>query len=136
MTQEELVDILFKRAVLVLKIPRKMRDRPNLAWKPMRGRKAPINTAKSYSMAYVDIVKGVITLDIYTPRKRQPKSLKSILRLIAHEVAHIQKPPFRQLWKGRIITRQHYPRFYKQVNRNVKKLFKDKEINNIINQTI
>lgn len=129
MKREELVDILFKEAILLLKMPQ-------LVWKPMTGRKTPVNTAKSYSLAYIDMKRGILTIDIYTPRKRQPKSLKSILRLIAHEVAHIQKPPFRQLWKGRIITRQHYPQFYKQVNKNIKKLFADKEINKIINLTI
>ena len=114
------VDELFKRACLILKVKK-------LQWRPMTRRTAPVNTAKSYSLGYTDIEKGIITLDIFTPRRRQPKSANGLLRLIAHEVAHIQKPPYRQRYKGRWITRQHFPKFYDRVNKNVVKFKKDKE---------
>ena len=122
---EEKVDFLFKIISEKLKMP-------HLAWKPMRGRKTPVNVARSYSMGYIDLKKGIITLDIYTPRKRQPKSLKSLLYVLAHEITHLQKPPYRQRHKGRWIVRQHYPAFYRQVNRNSKKLLHDKEVLNIL----
>ncbi len=125
-SHEEKIDILFKIACKRLKMP-------HLVWKPMRGRKTPVNVARSYSMGYIDMEKGVITLDIYTPRRREPKSLKSLLRIMAHEIAHLQKPPYRQRYKGRWITRQHYPRFYKQVNKNTDRLLRDKEIIKILN---
>jgi hypothetical protein len=60
-----------------------------------------------------------ITIDIYTPRHRKPKSLKSVCNILAHEIAHHQKPPFKQRWRGRIIARRHYPAFYTQVNKNI-----------------
>jgi hypothetical protein len=92
-------------------------------------RKAPINTAKNFSVGYINLKTKVIALDIYTPKRRQPKSINSILRVIAHEIAHYQKKPYKQFFKGRWISRSHYPDFYKQVNKNVKKLQKDKELN-------
>ncbi len=91
-------------------------------------RKAPINTAKNFSVGYINLKTKTIALDIYTPKRRQPKSINSILRVIAHEIAHYQKKPYKQFFKGHWITRSHYPGFYKQVNKNVKKLQKDKEL--------
>lgn len=92
----------------------------------MEGRTAPVNTAKDYTLGYTDLEKREITLDIFTPRRRAPKSANGLLRVIAHEIAHIQKPPYRQRYKGRMITRMHYPQFYKQVTKNVDKFKKDK----------
>ena len=114
------VDKLFKRACLLM-------GEENIAWKPMIGRTAPVNTAKSYSEAYTDIEKREVTIDIFTPRRRSPRSSNGILRLIAHEVAHIQKPPYREKYRGRWITRMHFPKFYDQVNENVEKFKRDKE---------
>ena len=68
----------------------------------------------------------LITIDIFTPKFRKPKAIASILRTLAHEVAHHQKPPYRSRFNGRIINRCHYPVFYRQVTRNIKKLRKDK----------
>jgi hypothetical protein len=98
-----------------------------ITWRPMQGRVAPVNTAKDYNLGYTDLKKREITLDIFTPRRRTPKSSNGLLRVIAHEIAHIQKPPYRQRFKGRIITRMHFPKFYTQVNKNVDKFKKDKE---------
>jgi len=84
-----------------------------------------LNLKKSYVLAHTNLKKKSITIDIYTPRHRRPKSLKSILNILAHEIAHHQKMPFLQKWRGRLITRRHYPAFYRQVNKNIEKIKKD-----------
>ena len=91
----------------------------------MSGRTAPVNTAKDYTLGYTDLEKREVTLDIFTPKRRAPKAANGLLRVIAHEIAHIQKPPYRQRYKGRMITRMHFPKFYKQVTKNVEKFKKD-----------
>jgi hypothetical protein len=91
-------------------------------------RQAPINTAKNFKVAYTNLKTKIVAIDVFTPKKRQPKSFNSILRIIAHEIAHHQKKPFRQLYRGHIITRSHYPGFYRQVNRNITKFKKDLEL--------
>jgi len=113
------VDELFHHACKVLSVK-------NLKWRPMDGRKAPVNTAKDYTLGYTDLKKREITLDIYTPRRRQPKAFNSLLRVIAHEVAHLQKPPYKQRYRGRWITRIHFPEFYNQCNKNIGKFKKDR----------
>jgi len=85
-----------------------------------------LNLKKSYTLAHTNLKNKSITIDIYTPRHRKPKSIKSILNILAHEIAHHQKPPFRQIWHGRVIDRRHYPAFYKQVNKNIEKIKSDK----------
>lgn len=88
-------------------------------------RKAPINSARSYSIAYTNLKTKIVAVDILTPKKRQPRSVNSFLRLIAHEIAHHQQKPYRQLYKGKLIIRSHYPAFYQQVNQNIDKFKKD-----------
>jgi len=85
-----------------------------------------LNLKKSYTLAHTNLKKKTITIDIYTPRHRKPKSIKSVLNILAHEIAHHQQPPFLQKWRGRIITRQHYPAFYKQRTKNYEKMLKNK----------
>jgi hypothetical protein len=116
----EHVDYLFTKACKLLKMK-------NISWRVMEGRTAPVNTAKDYSLGYTDLQKREITLDVFTPRRRSPKSSNGLLRVIAHEIAHLQKPPYRERYRGRIITRMHFPKFYTQVNKNVEKFKKDKE---------
>ncbi len=116
----EHVDYLFNKACKLLKIKK-------VTWRVMEGRTAPVNTAKDYSLGYTDLQKREITLDVFTPRRRSPKSSNGLLRVIAHEIAHLQKPPYRERYRGRIITRMHFPKFYTQVNKNVEKFKKDKE---------
>jgi len=94
-----------------------------------------LNLKKSYTLAHTNLKKKTITIDIYTPRHRKPKSIKSILNILAHEIAHHQKMPFRQFWRparriggGKWIIRQHYPAFYKQVNKNIQKMREDEMI--------
>jgi len=84
-----------------------------------------VNLKKSYRLAYINLKTKIITIDIYTPRFRKEKSIKSILNILAHEIAHTQKPSFRQRWRGRVITRQHYPEFYEQVGKNIEKMRRD-----------
>ncbi|TRZ80948.1 hypothetical protein D4R86_03495 [bacterium] len=86
----------------------------------------PIEPKKSFRIAYINLKTKKLVLDIYTPRKRSFKKPSVILRTLAHELAHAQKPPYRQLWRGNIINRSHYPKFYKQVNKNIQKFKKDK----------
>ncbi|MBD3359902.1 MAG: hypothetical protein GF365_04325 [Candidatus Buchananbacteria bacterium] len=114
------IEQIFNQASKCLKVT-------GFAFKVMN-RKAPINTSKNFSVGYINLKTKIIALDIYTPKRRQPKSINSILRIIAHEIAHYQKKPYKQYFKGRWITRSHYPGFYKQVNKNIKKLQKDKEL--------
>lgn len=89
-------------------------------------RQGPVKNTDGMVLAYAKLDEKTIVLDILTPKRRQPKSINSILRLLAHEIAHYQKPPYRQRYKGKWILRQHYPQFYKQVNKNVEKFKKDR----------
>jgi len=97
----------------------------NTHFRPIKRRKI-LNTKKSFVIGRTNLRTGLISIDIHTPKKREPRKISSILRILAHEAAHHQKKPFHQLFKGRIINRQHYPAFYRQVTRNVEKLKKDK----------
>lgn len=105
---------------------------PKLKFRPMR-RRSIINPKKGYTIARTNLKTGLITIDILTPRKREPKKISSILRTLAHEVAHHQKKPFRQLWRGKYINRQHYPAFYKQIKKNINKLKRDKRLDGYFN---
>ena len=78
--------------------------------------KGVLDLKKGYKLAYANLKTRTITIDIYTPKFRRPKAINSILRILAHEIAHFQKLPYRQLYRGKIIIRQHYPAFYRQVN--------------------
>lgn len=112
----ELVQLLFNRIQEILKIP-------DITLRIMKRRGEKSN--KRYILGYINLKTKVITLDIYTPKTLKPKSLNSLIRTLAHEIAHIQKPPYRQLYKGKIINRQHYPAFYKQIEKNIAKIKKD-----------
>ncbi len=96
-----------------------------LRFRPMVRTNNIVNTQRSYIIGRTNLKTGLITIDIWTPKFRKPKALASILRTLAHEVAHHQKPPYRQRYRGRIIVRRHYPNFYKQVNKNILKLKND-----------
>lgn len=96
-------------------------------------RRTEINTKKSFTVGYTNLKTKVIALDIYTPKRRHPKSINSILRVFAHEIAHHQKKPYQQYFKGKWINRSHYPTFYKQVNKNIAKFKKDSELSKYFN---
>lgn len=99
----------------------------NLEFKPMI-RKNHVNTKRGFVIGRTNLKTGLITIDIYTPKFRRPKKITSILRILCHEVAHHQKKPFRQKYKGHIINRRHYPAFYRQVNKNITILRQNKII--------
>ncbi len=101
---------------------------PQLRFRPMRRQDNQVNTRRGYVIGRTNLKTGLVTIDIFTPRFRKPKKISSILRTLAHEAAHHQKPPYRSRFMHRIITRSHYPVFYKQVTRNIKKLKKDKAL--------
>jgi hypothetical protein len=119
MTQEELGQFLFERTNKILNLT-------GFCFQAMK-RKAPIkDPKKSFRIAYINLKTKKVVLDLYSPQERRPKKPSVILRTLAHELAHYQKPPYRQLWRRRIINRSHYPAYYRQVNRNIKKFQKDK----------
>ena len=118
MTHPALIYHLFTHTVKILKIK-------GLTLRQMRRFKPVKKNARCFRLASTNLKTGVITLDFYTPRKREPKKISSLLRIIAHEIAHHQKPPYRQRFRGRWINRQHYPRFYKQVTKNIEKMKQD-----------
>ncbi|PIR12867.1 hypothetical protein COV49_04100 [Candidatus Falkowbacteria bacterium CG11_big_fil_rev_8_21_14_0_20_39_10] len=97
-----------------------------LKFRPMRRKNNRVNTRHGYVIGRTNLKTGLITIDIFTPKKREPKKISSILRTLAHEVAHYQKKPFRQRHRGRWITRQHYPEFYRQVTKNIEILREDR----------
>lgn len=96
-----------------------------LRFRPMK-RIARVNPKRGFIIGRTNLKTGLITIDIFTPAKREPKKISSILKTLCHEVAHYQKKPYRQFYKGYLINRQHYPQFYKQVERNIKILRNDK----------
>lgn len=98
----------------------------HLKFRPMRRQDNRLNTRRRFVIGRTNLKTGLITIDIFTPKFRKPKKISSILRTLAHEAAHHQKRPYRSRFKGRIITRSHYPVFYRQVNRNINKIKKDK----------
>ena len=100
---------------------------PKMEIKIMR-RVRPVTKNKSYIIGHTKIGGNTITLDIYTARLRKPKKISAILSVLVHEITHHQKPPYRQWHRGRWIVRQHFPRFYKKVTKNIDKLKKDKMI--------
>ncbi|KKS33469.1 MAG: hypothetical protein UU95_C0030G0006 [Parcubacteria group bacterium GW2011_GWC2_42_12] len=102
---------------------------PQLHFLPMRKQADQINTKRGYVIGRTNLKTGLITIDIFTPKFRKPKAIASILRTLAHEVAHHQKPPYRSRFRGHLINRCHYPVFYRQVTRNINKFKKDKIMN-------
>ncbi|MDD4271961.1 MAG: hypothetical protein PHF50_04125 [Patescibacteria group bacterium] len=97
-----------------------------LKFSPMRRKDDHVNTKRGFVIGRTNLRTGLITIDIFTPKFRKPKKISSILRTLAHEAAHHQKMPYRSRFRGKIITRIHYPIFYRQVTRNINKLKKNK----------
>ncbi|MBU0731823.1 hypothetical protein KKC88_03005 [Patescibacteria group bacterium] len=110
---------IFDRVEKVLKVKK---------WQILPMQRKALKNPKSCTLGYINFKTRKIVIDVFTPARAQPKAYPSIMATLAHEVAHIQKPPYRSRYKGHMINRQHYPAFYKQVTRNVKKLKKDKEL--------
>jgi len=97
-----------------------------LRFRPMARKNNRVNTKRGIIIGRTNLKTGLITIDIFTVKLRKPKKISAILSVLAHEAAHHQKPPYRSRYQSRIITRSHYPIFYRQVTRNIKKLKKDK----------
>ncbi len=126
MNHEQLVQRVCEHALKILKAV-------GLHFRPMQRKNNHVNTKRGFVIGRTNLKTGLITIDVWTPKLRRPKKMASILRTLCHEVAHYQKKPYRQYYKGRWIIRQHYPRFYKQVKRNVEKLKKDKNLSKFFN---
>ncbi|MEA3398661.1 MAG: hypothetical protein U9R06_02865 [Patescibacteria group bacterium] len=116
MEHEKLVQQVCGQALTVLK-------QAKLNFRPMR-RHARVNSKRGFVIGRTNLKTGLITIDVWTPKKRESKKISSILRILCHEIAHHQKKPFRQRYQGRWIIRQHYPEFYKQVEKNIEILKK------------
>jgi hypothetical protein len=115
MSHEQNVERACAVALRILKVDK------NLKFRPMN-RKNHVNTKRGFVIGHTNLKTGLITIDIFTPKFRKPKKIASILRILCHEIAHHQKKPYQQRYQGRIITRRHFPVFYRQVTRNIKKL--------------
>ena len=125
-THEQIIQSACDHAIEILKINlRNIIAENKLRFRPMNRKNNRVNTKRGFVIGRTNLKTGLITIDIWTPKFRKPKKIASILRILAHEIAHHQKPPYRQRYRGRIITRQHFPIFYRQVNRNILKLKKD-----------
>jgi hypothetical protein len=99
-----------------------------LRFRPMKRLNNRVNTKHGFVIGRTNLKTGLITIDIFTPNKREPKKISAILKVLCHEIAHHQKPPFRQMYRWKWITRQHYPEFYQQVTKNIELLKGDKEL--------
>jgi len=120
MTHEEICERIFEHSCRCLGMK-------GFRFQPKTVRKGD-GYAKSYTLGYTDLNSKLVVIDIYTQKLKKPKKYSSILAVIAHELAHHQKRPYReyQRAKKRWINRIHYPDFYKQVNKNIDKFKKDK----------
>lgn len=121
MSHEQLVQYVCDSALKLLKTA-------EIHFRPMRRKNNYVNTKHGYIIGRTNLKTGLITIDIFTPKKREPKKISSILRTLCHEVAHHQKKPFIQRHKGRWITRQHFPVFYEQVSKNIDILKRDEKL--------
>ncbi|MFA6097118.1 MAG: hypothetical protein WC788_05825 [Candidatus Paceibacterota bacterium] len=83
---------------------------------------------RSYKLGYTNLKSKLVVIDIYTQKKKEPKKYSSILSVIAHELAHHQKMPYRQFYNFRWINRIHYPEFYEQVKKNIEKFKNDSQL--------
>ncbi len=84
------------------------------------GQAASLQKSKNrYILGSTKLKQKLVRVKIYTPKTGKQKKYSSILSVIAHELAHHQKPPYRQFFQGRWINRIHYPEFYNQVKKNI-----------------
>ena len=125
MPYEELIQLVCDQALGVL-------GQGRLKFRPLR-RKVRVDPKRGFIIGRTNLKTGLITIDILTPVKREPKKVASVLRMLCHEVAHHQKPPYRQFFRWRWITRQHYPKFYKQVLKNIEILKKNEALKDYFN---
>lgn len=117
MSHEQICENIFKRACEVLKLK-------GFTYKPKIVR-AGDGYVRSYKLGYTNLKSKLVVVDIYTQKTKKPKKYSSILSVIAHELAHHEKKPYRQFYNYRWINRIHYPEFYEKVNANIEKFKKD-----------
>ncbi|MHB8830811.1 MAG: hypothetical protein ACYC44_01720 [Patescibacteria group bacterium] len=115
---EALVEHLFQRVLQVLEMP-------GFELRPMRRRTRGEGRLRSVVYGYTRLNQKLVTIDLYTPRTMKTRKIDAILRVIAHELAHHQKPPriYRQWF--RLVRMIHHPLFWTQYKRNVTKLQND-----------
>ncbi|MDD3190345.1 MAG: hypothetical protein PHI66_01480 [Candidatus Pacebacteria bacterium] len=120
MTHEEICRLIFEHACRTLKMK-------GFTFQPKVVR-AGDGYVRSYKLGYTNLASKLVVIDIYTQKLKKPKKYSSILAVIAHELAHHQKKPYRQLdlRRRKWINRIHYPEFYQQCNKNIDKFKKDK----------
>lgn len=123
---EQNCENIFQRACEVLKLK-------GFAFKP-KIVKAKSGYVKNYRLGYTNLKSKLVVVDIYTQKLKKQKKYSSILAVIAHELAHHQKKPYRQFYMFRWINRIHYPEFYKQVKKNIKKFKKDEVLGRFYEQ--
>jgi len=126
MSHEQLCEQIFQRACEVLRLE-------DFAFKPKIIR-AGDGYVRNYRLGYTNLKSKLVVVDIYTRKLKKPKKYSSILAVIAHELAHHQKKPFRQFYMFRWINRIHYPEFYKQVNENIERFKKDEVLGRFYEQ--
>jgi hypothetical protein len=121
MSHEEICQRIFEEAC------RCLRMKKGFTFLPKTVRKGD-GEAKAYTLGYTDLKSKLVVIDIYTRKLKKQKKYSSILAVMAHELAHHQKKPYRQYdrRRKRWINRIHYPEFYEQVNKNIAKFKKDK----------
>lgn len=117
MTHEQTCEYIFQKACEVL-------DLQGFIFKP-KTVKLGDGYVRQYKLGYTNLKSKLVVIDIYTQKTKKRKKYSSILSVIAHELAHHQKRPFRQFHMFRWINRIHYPEFYQQVNKNIEKFKKD-----------
>lgn len=115
---EAVVEYAFQRALVVLGMP-------GFELKPLRRRVRGTGRLRSFAYGYTRIGQKSITVDLYTPKTMKPRHMDSILRVIAHELAHHQKPPRLYHHWFRLVRMIHHPPFWTQYKRNVEELEKD-----------
>lgn len=113
---EEFIELLFKKVCQIL-------ARRDVTLHIIR-RHGP-KSNRSFIKGYINLKTKTIGLDILTPKTLKLKSANGLIRTLCHEIAHLQRQPYRQWHKRKWIIRQHYPAFYKQVEQNVAKIKKD-----------
>lgn len=115
---EALVEYLFQRVLHVLEMP-------GFELRPMRRRTRGQGRLRSVVYGYTKLNEKMVTIDLYTPHTMKPRKIDAILRVVAHELAHHQKPPriYRHWFK--LVRMIHHPPFWTQYKKNVEMLSKD-----------
>ncbi len=115
---EALVDHLFNRCCILLEMR-------GFELKPLRRRKRGTGKFRSITYGYTQPGENWVVIDLYTPRTMKPRKLDAIIRVIAHELAHHQKPPCVCLVGWKLKRLIHHPAFWKQYKKNVELLSQD-----------